>query len=410
MSRKDIDKQMKILRQGVEELIDEESLRKKLKTAREEERPLRVKLGLDPSAPDLHIGHTVVLNKLKQFQELGHEVHLIIGDFTGMIGDPSGRSKTRKQLTREEVEENARTYEEQFSRVLDPDSTELHFNSSWLDSLDARDVINISSRYTVARMLEREDFASRMEDNRPISIHEFLYPLMQGYDSVAIEADVELGGTDQMFNLLVGRRLQKEFGQEPQVLVMMPLLEGLDGSDKMSKSLDNYVGIEEDASTMFGKIMSIPDDLILRYFRLLTDVAPARIEELEETLAGGDVNPMKVKKELAAEIVKRFHDERAAEAAASEFERVFSEGELPEDMPQVEIASEEMEGEGIWIVDLIAATGMVDSNSEARRLIEQGAVSLDGDKVTTVDCDLHIEDEMILKIGKRRYARIRRGD
>lgn len=213
-----------------------------------------------------------------------------------------------------------------------------------------------------------------------------------------------------MFNLLVGRRLQKEFGQEPQVLVMMPLLEGLDGSDKMSKSLDNYVGIEEDASTMFGKIMSIPDDLILRYFRLLTDVAPARIEELEETLAGGDVNPMKVKKELAAEIVKRFHDERAAEAAASEFERVFSEGELPEDMPQVEIASEEMEGEGIWIVDLIAATGMVDSNSEARRLIEQGAVSLDGDKVTTVDCDLHIEDEMILKIGKRRYARIRRGD
>ncbi len=391
-------------------MIDREELKERLEEAQKENRPLKVKLGLDPSAPDLHIGHTVVLNKLKQFQDFGHEVHLIIGDFTGMIGDPSGKSKTRRQLTREEVEENARTYREQFSKILDPDRTELHFNSSWLEDLDARDVINISSRYTVARMLEREDFASRMKNNQPISIHEFLYPLMQGYDSVALEADIELGGTDQKFNLLVGRKLQKEFGQKPQVLIMMPLLEGLDGEDKMSKSLDNYVGIEEDAKTMFGKIMSIPDELILRYFRLLLDLESERMQKIEKELHQQDKNPMRWKKELAGKIVERFYDKERAEEAAKEFEKVFSRGGIPEDIPEIEISDEELENGRIWIVKLIAATDMVDSNSEARRLIKQGAVSLDDEKIETIDYDVKLEDDMVLRIGKRRFARIKRGD
>ncbi len=406
----EIDEQMQVLTRGVEELIDEEELRERLITAREEDRPLKVKLGLDPSAPDLHIGHTVVLNKLKQFQDYGHEVHLIIGDFTGMIGDPSGKSKTRKQLTEKEVKENARTYEEQFSRILDPDRTHLHFNSSWLGDLDARDMINISSRYTVARMLEREDFANRMENNKPISIHEFLYPLLQGYDSVALDADIELGGTDQKFNLLVGRKLQKEFEQEPQVLIMLPLLEGLDGQDKMSKSLDNYIGIEEDADSMFGKVMSIPDELIVRYFELLTEIETDKLAEIKDKLSSNDVNPMKIKKKLAMRLVEKFHDEERAKSAASEFENVFSRGGLPEDMPEVALSEEDIEDGEIWIVRLVAATGMVDSNSEARRLIKQGAVTLEGEKIDTIDYDVEVEDDMILQIGKRRFARIRRGD
>ncbi len=409
MSKK-ISEQMEVLTRGVEEMIDEEELKERLLNAEEEDRSLKVKLGLDPSAPDLHIGHTVVLNKLKQFQDFGHEVHLIIGDFTGMIGDPSGKSKTRKQLTEEEVEENARTYEEQFSRILNPDKTHLHFNSSWLGDLDARDIINISSRYTVARMLEREDFASRMKANKPISIHEFLYPLLQGYDSVALNADIELGGTDQKFNLLVGRKLQKEFDQKPQVLIMMPLLEGLDGEDKMSKSLDNYIGIEEDASTMFGKVMSVPDELIARYFELLTDIDTEKLEEIKTELSKKEVNPMDIKKDLASTLVERFHDKKSAEEAASEFEKVFSQGGVPEDMPEIEFTEEDLEDGEIWIVDLIAATGMVDSNSEARRLIDQGAVTLAGEKVSTIDYDVEVENEMILKIGKRRFARIKRRD
>ena len=409
MSQK-ISQQMKVLTRGVEELIDEKELEERLIKAEEEGRPLKVKLGLDPSAPDLHIGHTVVLNKLKQFQDFGHEVHLIIGDFTGMIGDPSGKSKTRKQLTEEEVKENARTYEEQFSRILNPDKTHLHFNSSWLDDLHARDIIKISSRYTVARMLEREDFASRMENNRPISIHEFLYPLLQGYDSVALNADIELGGTDQKFNLLVGRKLQKEFEQSPQILIMMPLLEGLDGQDKMSKSLDNYIGIEEDASTMFGKVMSIPDELIIRYFELLTDIESERLQEIKEKLSRDDVNPMEYKKELAMSLVEKFHDEKSAEKAEAEFEKVFSQGGIPEDIPEIEFSQDDLEDGEIWIVDLIAATGMVDSNSEARRLIKQGAVTLAGEKVDTIDYDVKVDNEKILQIGKRRFARIMRRD
>jgi len=407
---KEINRELEILTQGVADLITKEDLKKRLLESHRNDRPLKVKLGLDPSAPDIHLGHTVVLNKLKQFQDLGHEVHLIIGDFTGMIGDPSGKSETRKQLTEEEVKENARTYQEQFSRVLDSEKTVLHFNSSWLGELMLEDIINIASRYTVARMLERDDFATRMDDNKPIAIHEFFYPLLQGYDSVALNADVELGGTDQRFNLLVGRRLQREFEQDPQVVMMMPLLEGLDGTQKMSKSLDNYIGINESPDTIYGKVMSLPDDLIIRYFELVTDLTPAQVEEQREKLEDEEVNPMEVKKYLAEKIVSNFHDSKKARKAAQEFARVFSEGEKPEDMPEVSIPAGQLDNGRLWIVKLISATGLVDSNSEARRLIKQGAVTLDDEKIETIDYDVPIEDDMILQIGKRRFARITRGD
>ncbi len=408
--KKKLKEELNILTQGVADLISKDDLLARLISSRQKKKPLKVKLGLDPSAPDIHLGHTVVLNKLKQFQSFGHEVHLIIGDFTGMIGDPSGKSETRKQLTEEEVEENARTYQEQFSRVLDPDKTILHFNSDWLGDLMLEDIINIASRYTVARMLERDDFATRMADNKPIAIHEFFYPLLQGYDSVALDADVELGGTDQRFNLLVGRRLQREFDQTPQVVMMMPLLEGLDGSQKMSKSLDNYIGINESSQEMYGKVMSLPDDLIIRYFELVTDLTPAEVEKERKKLQKDATNPMKIKKKLAHNIVTTYHGEDEAEKAAREFDKVFSQGQKPEDMKEVIIPAADLEEGKLWIVKLIAATGFVDSNSEARRLIKQGAVRLNDEKVETIDYDVPITEEMILQVGKRRFARIRRGD
>ena len=403
----DINKQLEILKQGVSDLISEEDLKEKLKEADKENRPLRVKLGLDPTAPDIHLGHTVVLKKLKQFQDLGHEVYLIIGDFTGRIGDPSGKSKTRKQLTVEQIEENARTYEKQFSKILDEDKTKLVFNSSWLGEMDFADVIKLSSKYTVARMLERDDFQKRYESNKPISIHEFFYPLMQGYDSIAIEADVELGGTDQRFNLLVGRNLQKEYGQEPQVLVMMPILEGLDGTEKMSKSLDNYIGVEDKPSEMYGKVMSIPDDLIVRYYELVTNVDVDKVKEIKEDIEVKNVNPMQHKKNLAYKIVEEFHGEEKAKEAANEFENVFSKGGLPEDIPEVEISEDELEDGELWIVKIVAATGMVDSNSEARRMIKQGAVRIDDKKYEKINLDLEVKDGMIVQIGKRRYAKLK---
>lgn len=403
----DINKQLEILKQGVSDLISVEDLKKKLKEAEQEDRPLRVKLGLDPTAPDIHLGHTVVLKKLKQFQDLGHEVYLIIGDFTGRIGDPSGKSKTRKQLTKEQIEENARTYEKQFSKILDKDKTKLVFNSSWLGDMDFEDVIKLSSKYTVARMLERDDFHNRYQANKPISIHEFFYPLMQGYDSVAIEADIELGGTDQRFNLLVGRNLQKEYDQEPQVLVMMPILEGLDGTEKMSKSLDNYIGVEDKPSEMYGKVMSIPDDLIVRYYELVTNVDVDKVKEIKEDIEVNNVNPMQYKKDLAYIIVKEFHGEAKAKEAAQEFENVFSKGGLPEDIPEVEISEDQLEDGELWIVKIVAATGLVDSNSEARRMIKQGAVTIDDKKYEKINLDLEVKDGMIVQIGKRRYAKLR---
>ncbi|HKL12922.1 MAG TPA: tyrosine--tRNA ligase [Halanaerobiales bacterium] len=403
----DINKQLEVLKQGVSDLISEEDLKEKLKEAEQEDRPLRVKLGLDPTAPDIHLGHTVVLKKLKQFQDLGHEVYLIIGDFTGRIGDPSGKSKTRKQLTKEQIEENARTYEKQFSKILDKDKTKLVFNSSWLGDMDFEDVIKLSSKYTVARMLERDDFHNRYQANKPISIHEFFYPLMQGYDSVAIEADIELGGTDQRFNLLVGRNLQKEYDQEPQVLVMMPILEGLDGTEKMSKSLDNYIGVEDKPSEMYGKVMSIPDDLIVRYYELVTNVDVDKVKEIKEDIEVNNVNPMQYKKDLAYIIVKEFHGEAKAKEAAQEFENVFSKGGLPEDIPEVEISEDQLEDGELWIVKIVAATGLVDSNSEARRMIKQGAVTIDDKKYEKINLDLEVKDGMIVQIGKRRYAKLR---
>ncbi|MFW6278982.1 MAG: tyrosine--tRNA ligase [Bacillota bacterium] len=402
----DIEEQIEFLTRGVSDIISREGLEDKLKESEETGEPLKIKLGLDPSAPDIHLGHTVVLRKLKQFQDLGHEVYLIIGDFTGRIGDPTGKSETRNQLTEAEVKENARTYQEQFTRILDPEKTNLVYNSEWLGEMDFEDVIQLSSKYTVARMLERDDFSKRYNSGQSISIHEFFYPLMQGYDSVAIEADVELGGTDQRFNLLVGRNLQREYDQKPQVIIMTPLLEGLDGVNKMSKSLDNYIGITDEPSEMYGKVMSISDDLIVRYFELLTEVPLAEIKKIKQDLEDEKTNPMKYKKRLAREIVSEYHDPEKAQQAAQEFERVFSRGQLPEDMPEVVISQNELEDGEMWIVKLIAATGLVDSNSQARRMIKQGAVSINDEKYEKINLDLEIEDGMVIQIGKRRFARI----
>lgn len=403
----DVNQQLEILRRGVNDLISEDELKKKLKTAQEEGRPLRVKLGLDPTAPDIHLGHTVVLRKLKQFQDLGHEVYLIIGDFTGRIGDPTGKSETRKQLTEEQVKDNARTYQEQFSKILDQEKTKLVFNGSWLGELDFANVIELSSKYTVARMLEREDFSNRFKNERAISIHEFFYPLMQGYDSVAIKADVELGGTDQRFNLLVGRDLQREYGQEPQVVLTMPILEGLDGINKMSKSLGNYIGISDQPNDMYGKIMSIPDNLITRYFELLTDLPEDELAEMKEKLEKDNFNPMELKKKLGWTIVNQYYANKAADEAAEEFVRVFSEGQLPEDMPEIEINSTDLEDGKMWIVNLINKTDLLSSSSEARRMIKQGAVSINDVKQEKMNLDIEVEDGMVIQVGKRRYAKIK---
>ncbi|MGM0548366.1 MAG: tyrosine--tRNA ligase [Bacillota bacterium] len=403
----EINEQLKILKRGVSDLISEEDLKQKLIEAQKENRPLRVKLGLDPSAPDIHLGHTVVLRKLKQFQDLGHQVYLIIGDFTGMIGDPTGKSETRNQLTKEEVLENAKTYQEQFSKVLDPEKTKVVFNGDWLREMDFADVLELSAHYTVARILERDDFSKRYNAGKPIGIHEFFYPLMQGYDSVAIKADVELGGTDQRFNLLVGRKLQQEYGQKAQVVLMMPLLEGLDGVNKMSKSLDNYIGVYDQPADMFGKVMSIPDAMIIRYFELLTDISIDKLEAIKAKLERDDFNPMELKKQLAAEIVTEYHDKEAAIEARQEFESVFSKGNLPEDIPLIEIAEADLDAGELWIVKLVAATGLVDSNSQARRMIKQGAVSIDDQKYEKINIDLEVKDGMIIQIGKRRFAKIK---
>ncbi len=403
----EIKQQLEILTRGVSDLISAQELEDKLKKSQSEDRPLRVKLGLDPTAPDIHLGHTVVLRKLKQFQDLGHEVYLIIGDFTGRIGDPTGKSETRKQLTEKEVIANAKTYQEQFAKVLDEEKTKLVFNGSWLGELNFADVIELSSKYTVARMLEREDFSSRFKNEKAISIHEFFYPLMQGYDSVAIKADVELGGTDQRFNLLVGRDLQREYGQEPQVVVMMPILEGLDGVNKMSKSLGNYIGINDEPNDMYGKVMSIPDKLITRYYELLTNIPEDELAEMKTQIEKEDINPMEYKKKLAWILVEQYHGEEEADNAAREFTRVFSQGKLPEDIPEVVIKKDELEDGQMWIVNLVSATNLLSSNSEARRMIKQGAVSINDEKHTKINEDITIKDNMIIQIGKRRFAQIK---
>ena len=387
-----------IIRRGVDELLPEEELVGKLKTGRQ----LRVKLGMDPTAPDLHLGHTVVINKLRQFQELGHHVQFLIGDFTGMIGDPSGRNATRPQLSREQIVENAKTYEQQVFKILDPAKTEIMFNSKWMTELGAAGMIKLAATHTVARMLERDDFSKRFRGNQPIAIHEFLYPLAQGYDSVAMRSDVELGGTDQKFNLLVGRELQKHWGQEPQIILTMPLLEGLDGVNKMSKSLGNYVGITESPTEQFGKLMSISDTLMWRYFELLSFRSSAEIETLREAVEGGR-NPRDVKVLLAQEIVARFHSQAAAERALAEFEARFREGAMPEDMPEF---SFQASVDPTAVTAVLKASGLTASTSEAMRMIDQGGVKIDGEKVTDKALQLAAGRTVVMQVGKRKFARV----
>ncbi|RMD69450.1 MAG: tyrosine--tRNA ligase [Gammaproteobacteria bacterium] len=388
---------MALLRRGTQEILLEEDLLAKLK----EGRPLRIKAGFDPTAPDLHLGHTVLLNKMRQFQDLGHEAIFLIGDFTAMIGDPTGRSATRPPLTRDQVIENARTYEEQIYKILNPERTLVMFNSSWINELGAGEIIQLAARYTVARMLERDDFQKRFRSGQPIAIHEFLYPLLQGYDSVALKADVELGGTDQKFNMLVGRELQKSYGQPPQVVITLPILEGLDGVQKMSKSLGNYIGITEPPDEMFGKLMSISDELMWRYLELLSREPLEVIETWKRQVEEG-LNPMEVKIRLAKEIVARFHGPEAAEEAHRRFVARFRHREMPETMPSFALASPP---EGLPLPQILKQTGLVKSTSEAMRLIRQGGVRLDGEKVEDPKLVLAPGDH-ILQVGKRRFARV----
>lgn len=393
---------MAVSLRGCEELLVQADWQRKLARSAATGQPLRIKLGLDPTAPDLHLGHTVVLNKMRQLQELGHTVIFLIGDFTSMIGDPSGRNATRPPLTREQIEENARTYFAQASLVLDAARTEIRYNSEWSDPLGARGMIQLAARYTVARMMERDDFAKRFKGGVPISVHEFLYPLMQGYDSVALEADLELGGTDQKFNLLVGRELQKEYGQEPQCILTMPLLEGLDGVDKMSKSKNNYVGITESPQQMFGKIMSISDVQMWKWYDLLSFRSLADIEALKAQ-AGQGRNPRDIKVELAREIVARFHSAADADRANAEFDARFRQGALPEDMPEVAVA-----GAPLGIAALLKAAGLAPSTTEAVRNIEQGGVKVDGATVSDRSLKL-VAGRYVVQVGKRRFARVTLG-
>ena len=402
---KSLEEQLALIKQGCQEIIREEELQARLKEAIATGKPLRVKAGFDPTAPDLHLGHTVLIQKLKHFQDLGHQVIFLIGDFTGLIGDPSGKSETRPPLTEEEVKANAATYQRQIFKILDKEKTGIDFNSRWMKQMSAQDLIKLAARHTVARMLEREDFHKRYASQTPISIHEFLYPLIQGYDSVALQADVELGGTDQTFNLLVGRDLQREYGQQPQVVITLPLLEGLDGVQKMGKSLGNYVGIDEAPGVMFGKIMSISDPLMLRYFELLTDIAPGELARLKEDLAQGGKHPRQVKEELALELVARYHGKDAALEAARQFARIFREKGLPEDIEEVTL---EAPGSKLWLPKAMVLSSMTDSTSAAGRLIIQGAVQVDGEKVTDAKTELITRDKpYILQVGKRRFKKVK---
>ncbi len=400
---KPVSEQLALIKQGCHDIIREEELKARLEKAIATGIPLRVKAGFDPTAPDLHLGHTVLIQKLKNFQDLGHQVIFLIGDFTGLIGDPSGKSETRPPLTEEQVKANAATYERQIFKVLDPAKTIIDFNSRWMKPMGAQDLIRLAARHTVARMLEREDFHKRYTSQTPISIHEFLYPLIQGYDSVALKADVELGGTDQTFNLLVGRDLQREYGQEPQVVITLPLLEGLDGVQKMSKSLGNYVGIDEAPDAMFGKLMSISDTLMLRYYELLTDITPADLASLKTDVGAGRKHPRQVKEELAVTLTARYHGEKAAQHAAQEFIRIHREKEAPEEIEEVTL---KVEGAKLWLPKVLAEANLASGTSEARRLITQGGVQVDGEKVTDANLELGAGKTYLLKVGKRRFKRV----
>jgi len=401
--------QLETIREKAAEIITEEELLRKLERSVRTRSPLKIKLGLDPTAPDLHLGHAVVIHKLRQFQELGHKVIFLIGDFTGMIGDPSGKSETRRPLTAEEVKKNAETYRRQIFKILDPKKTVIDFNSRWMSRVNAQGLIEIAAKHTVAKMLDRDDFKKRYEEGRPISIHEFLYPLIQGYDSVMLQADVEIGGTDQKFNLLVGRELQRDYGQEPQVILTTPILEGTDGVQKMSKSLGNYIGIDETPREIFGKVMSIPDSLVLRYFYLATSFSSKHVETLRSKIDNGVLHPRDAKMQLAKELVKTYHSAEAAETAAAEFERVFREKGLPDEIVEVVLNKEDVESGGIWLVHLLTLTSVARTHSEARRLIEQGGVDLDGKTIREVGFKVSCDGVHLLKVGKRKFFRVAPG-
>ncbi|WP_250673956.1 tyrosine--tRNA ligase [Paraclostridium ghonii] len=400
----EINEQLKIIKKGVAEIISEEDVVKKLEKSAKENKPLTIKLGLDPSAPDIHLGHTVVLRKMKAFQDLGHQVVIIIGDATGMIGDPTGKSAVRKQLSHDQVLENAKTYQDQIFKILDREKTIVKFNSEWLQSMNFMDVANLASKYTVARMLERDDFKKRFASNQSISIHEFFYPLMQGYDSVAIKADIEMGGTDQKFNILMGRTLQKEYEQIPQIALLMPIIEGTDGVKKMSKSLGNYIGISEAPNDMYGKTMSIPDELIIRYFELVTDEHPDSIESMKSDMEQDKVNPRDLKMRLAKEVVKLYHGEEKAIESEQYFKSVFQKKNVPDDIAEMEVSIEESEEDLFFIPKLVTGLKLSPSTSEARRLLKQGGIKLNGEKVENDKISLQNGD--IIQVGKRKFAKL----
>ena len=393
-----VQESMDLIRRGADEILLEDELVKKLKKGV----PLRIKAGFDPTAPDLHLGHTVLINKLRQFQDLGHEVLFLIGDFTGMIGDPTGKSATRPPLSRDEVLENAKSYEEQIFKILNPEKTLVLFNSSWMGEMSAADLVGLAAKHTVARMLERDDFSKRYKGGQPIAVHEFLYPLVQGYDSVAMKADVELGGTDQKFNLLVGRQLQEAYGQEPQVVLTMPILEGLDGVQKMSKSLNNYIGITDAPDDMFGKIMSISDDVMWRYFELLSFRPMAEIEQFKQDVAAG-ANPRDIKFKLGEEIIARFHDQAAAVKARENFIARFRKGAMPDDIAEVILKAPEG---GMAIANVLKEAGLVSSTSDGMRMLKQGAVKIDGERVEDRSLRLPVGTQCVCQVGKRRFARV----
>ncbi|GIO85164.1 tyrosine--tRNA ligase [Paenibacillus faecis] len=402
----EVERQLKVISRGVVEIVPEDELKKKIMKSVVTGTPLKVKLGLDPSAPDIHVGHTVVMQKLRQFQELGHQVQLIIGDFTGRIGDPTGKSETRKQLSEEDVQRNAETYRQQIFKILDPEKTKVHFNSEWLAPMTFEDVVKLAAKVTVARMLERDDFTKRYSTGQPISIHEFFYPLMQGMDSVALHTDIELGGTDQKFNLLMGRTLQKEYGQEPQVTIMTPLIEGLDGVQKMSKSLGNYIGIDEEPNEIYGKAMSVPDELMLKYYELVTDLSNEELETLSEGVKSGAVHPRDAKMKLAHTLVRMYHGMESAEAAQEHFVTVFQQRALPEDIEEIVVPAGELEDGSIKLIKLLTLIGFASSNGEAKRSIQQGAVKINEEKLTDVNAAIALAGGEVIQVGKRKFAKL----
>ncbi|MEP0828766.1 MAG: tyrosine--tRNA ligase [bacterium] len=401
---KELARQWEIISRGAVEIIPEEEFKERLKKSIEDNVPLRIKQGFDPTAPDIHIGHTVGIRKLKQFQELGHKIILIIGDYTGLVGDPSGRSATRPQLSYETIRANAETYQKQFFKILDKSATEVHYNGEWFSKMSFQEIMELASKFTVARMLERDDFEKRYHSGNPISIHELFYPLMQAYDSVAIKADVEIGATEQKFNLLTGREIQLDYGVRPQMILTLPVLVGLDGQNRMSKSLGNYIGIDEPASEIFGKVMSIPDNLIYSYFELTTDLSNDELSRVKISLEGGVENPMNLKKQLGETLVRMYHNAEAAKAAREEFEKVFSRKELPDEI--LEYDCRKYNGK-VWVVRLLTDSGLVSSSSEARRLIAGGGVYLDQVKIPNDNYEITLSDGMLIKVGKRKFLRLR---